>query len=283
MFVRRLAAAVACLLVVTLLQPAARGEKPKLKGLIITGGCCHDYPKQKVIISEAMSQRVSIEWDVWHTAKAEELVEKYQQPDWIKPYDIVVHNECWANVADPKLIDSVVAAHADNGVPAIVIHCAMHTFRATQSDEWRKLLGVTSRRHEKGGRQLDVKNVAADHPIMQGFPRMWHTPNGELYVVEKAWDGAVPLATAFGEDTKADQMCIWANQYGKARVFGTTLGHHNETMMSPEWLDVTARGLLWCVGKLNDDGTPADGYAGAGVGPLSFEKDAGKSPTPAVR
>ena len=99
-----------------------------------------------------------------------------------------------------------------------MIHCAMHSYRAASTDEWRKLLGVTSRRHEKGGRQLDVKNVAPEHPVMQGFPRMWRTPNGELYVVEKAWEGATPLATAYGEDTKKDQMCIWTNQYGKARV-----------------------------------------------------------------
>jgi hypothetical protein len=116
---------------------------------------------------------------------------------------------------------------------------------------------------------------------MQGFPRTWRTPNGELYVVLKAHPGVKSLATAYGEDTKADQMVIWTNTYGKARVFSTTLGHFNEEMLAPEWLGATARGLLWCVDKLQDDGTPAEGYAGTGVKPFSFQKDEGKEPTPA--
>lgn len=257
-------------------------EKPKLKGLIVVGGCCHDYERQKVILSEGLSQRASIEWDIVHGANGRDTkLDVYKKTDWIKPYDIVVHNECYGSINDNDWVESIAKAHTEHGVPAIVIHCSMHSYRAASTDEWRKLLGVTSRRHEKGGRQLDVKNVAQDHPIMQGFPRMWRTPNGELYVVEKAWEGATPLATAYGEDTKKDQMCIWTNQAGNAKVFGITLGHHNETMMSPEWMDVTARGLLWCVEKLNDDGTPADGFAGTGVKPYSFEKDIGKEPTPA--
>ncbi|MCA9246061.1 MAG: DUF1080 domain-containing protein, partial [Planctomycetales bacterium] len=57
--------------------------------------------------------------------------------------------------------------------------------------------------------------------------------------------------------------CIWTNQYGKARVFATTLGHHNETMQQPIYLDMIARGLLWSVGKLTEDGKPYPGYEGS--------------------
>ena len=261
----------------------AEDAKPKLKGLIVVGGCCHDYERQKVILSEGLSHRVSIEWDVFHGPNGRDTkLDVYKKDDWIKQYDIVVHNECYGGLKDNEWVEGIVTAHTENGIPAIVIHCSMHSYRAASTDAWRKLLGVTSRRHE-GKRQLDVQNVAQDHPIMQGFPRMWRTPNGELYVVEKAWEGATPLATAFGEDTKQDQMCIWTNEHEGAKVFGITLGHHNETMMSREWLDVTARGLLWCVGKLNEDGTPADGFAGTGVKPFSFQKDIGKEPTPAEK
>lgn len=263
---------------------ADAAEKPKLKGLIVVGGCCHDYDRQKLILSEGLSQRVSIAWDIVQgPAGREAKLDVYKKPNWIKPYDIVIHNECYGSVDDNAFLESLAKAHTENGVPAIVIHCSMHSYRAASTNQWRKLLGVTSRRHEKVKRPLDVKNAAPDHPIMQGFPRMWRTPNGELYVIEKTWEGAKPLATAFSPETKSDQMCIWTNEYEGAKVFGITLGHHNETMMSPEWLDVTARGLLWCVGKLNDDGTPAKGYAGTGVTAFSFQKDVGKKPTPAKK
>jgi type 1 glutamine amidotransferase len=53
---------------------------------------------------------------------------------------------------------------------------------------------------------------------------------------------------------------IWTNQYGKARVFGTTLGHHNETMGHEVYLDFVSRGLLWACDKLGEDGKPKAGY-----------------------
>ena len=39
---------------------------------------------------------------------------------------------------------------------------------------------------------------------------------------------------------------------GKTKVFGTTLGHNNETVADARYLDLVTRGLLWSVDKLND-------------------------------
>jgi len=158
----------------------------------------------------------------------------------------------------------VSAHHA--GVPAIFVHCSLHSYRnaGAGADGWRELIGVTSRSHE-GKRSVLVKKVNQDHPIMKGFPAEWQTPNGELYKIEKVWPNCIPLAQAYGKDTKKDHTVIWANTFGKAKVFGTSLGHHNETMNNDVWLDLVSRGLLWSVGKLNDDGTAADGYEGTGI------------------
>ena len=40
---------------------------------------------------------------------------------------------------------------------------------------------------------------------------------------------------------------IWVNAYGpnKTRVFGTSIGHHNETMLEPNYMEMITRGLLW--------------------------------------
>jgi type 1 glutamine amidotransferase len=40
---------------------------------------------------------------------------------------------------------------------------------------------------------------------------------------------------------------------GKAKVFGTTLGHQNATVADPRYLDLITRGLLWSVDKLDAD------------------------------
>jgi type 1 glutamine amidotransferase len=45
------------------------------------------------------------------------------------------------------------------------------------------------------------------------------------------------------------------------RVFGTTIGHHNETMSQETYLDLVTRGLLWACRKLDKNGKPVPGYA----------------------
>jgi type 1 glutamine amidotransferase len=45
---------------------------------------------------------------------------------------------------------------------------------------------------------------------------------------------------------------IWINQYGKARVFGTTYGHSDDTFRDPVFLDYVSRGVVWAAGRLKD-------------------------------
>ena len=279
---RRILPFAAITVVLTLLAnssvTAQEGDKPKakLKGLLITGGCCHDYAKQTLILTEGLSQRMSITWDIVHGQNERTTkLDVYSNGDWSKGYDLVVHNECYGAVDDVAFVERIVKGHTETGVGAVVVHCSMHTYRAARTEEWRNFLGVTSRRHERGGRQLDVSRVKP-HPIMTTFPDKWRTPNGELYVIENVGPKTVPLATAYGVDTKKNHVCMWTNEYGKAKVFGTTLGHHNETMMDSRWLDAVARGALWTIGKLQENGKPAPGYEGTGVGPFSFEVSAGQ-------
>src|SRR5688572_16831049 len=79
----------------------------KLKGLIITGGCCHDYERQNVILSEGLSQRVSISWDIVHEGDPKDRTYKisvYNNPNWSAGYDVVVHNECFGHMDDVKFL-----------------------------------------------------------------------------------------------------------------------------------------------------------------------------------
>ena len=265
-----------------------KAKKPKpLRALLVTGGCCHDYENQIEIIKQGLSQRANVKFEVFHGfSDRNRKVPLYQTTDWAKGYDVVVHNECYGAVADLKWVKNLVDGHTQHKVPLIAIHCAMHSYRAAKTDDWRQLLGVTSVRHERGGVSLDVVNRAPDHPITRNWAGQWKTPNGELYVIEKAWPNCKPLATAYGIGTKKDQTVIWVNEYKGTKVFGTTLGHHNETMLSDEWLDVVARGLLWSCGKLDEEGNIAAGYEGSGerkiwTPSMLRELAAQQKPTPA--
>lgn len=252
-----------CLVLFT--APAIEAAKP-LKGLLITGGCCHDYDNQKRIVTEGISQRAHIVWDIVHEGgtSSEHMVSIYKNPNWAMGYDVIVHNECFGAVTDPDFVKGITNAHF-KGVPGVFIHCALHSYRNSGANEsWRELIGVTSTSHEKH-RPVTVVQTGVEHPVLTDFPKEWRTPNGELYKIEKIWPNCTPLATAFGEDTQKDHTVIWVNTFGGTRMFGTSLGHHNETMNNDIWLGLVARGVLWVTGKLDDRGNPLEGYAGSGI------------------
>lgn len=72
----------------------------------------------------------------------------------------------------------------------------------------------------------------------------------ELYIIEKVWPDTTVLATSESEKTGESQPVFWTHRYGKARVFGTTYGHSNETFEDPVFLQALSRGTLWAAGRL---------------------------------
>ena len=219
-----------------------------LRVLLITGGCCHNYPFQASQLTTALARHLRAEWTIVNEGGngTQAMIPFYDHSDWAKPYDVIIHNECFADTKDPAYLRRITAVH-HAGKPAVVIHCAMNTYRATDVDDWREFLGVTSRRHDHQSR-YPVKTVAPDHPIMKGVPADWVTPKDELYVIEKLWPNARTLATSVSElDGKAYPVA-WVNQYGQARVFGTTYGHSDETFSDPVYLGMVRRGILWAAG-----------------------------------
>lgn len=248
----------------------AADTKP-LRALLVTGGCCHDYGNQKAVISSGVSARANVQWTIVEeggTGTKHEPFDQsiYHNPDWHKGYDVIVHNECFSHDTDLEYVGKFLKPHRE-GLPAVVIHCTMHTFWSLPDDRFREFLGVMSNRH---GPQhpLDVKTVNDKSPVMKGFPKDFKTGDEELYEIKKVFPTATVLATAADKKkesgawvpTEREHAVIWLNEYGKGRVFGTTLAHNTKTMEQPAYLDLLTRGLLWSCGKLNEDGTPKAGY-----------------------
>ncbi len=233
---------------------AGQAEASTVRALMITGGCCHDYQNQKKLISEGLSQRVgNIEWTILEYGSGRDVkADIYTQADWIEGFDMVVHNECFGGVEDPEFVRGIVSAHVEHAVPAIVIHCSMHSYRnSLAADSWRAFLGVTSRRHEKSKHSLRV--VATEdgkqHPILSAMGDTWETPNGELYIIEKVWPKTQVLAKVHSEETGKDEPVIWTNEHQGVRVFGISLGHHNETIETETWQNIVAAGWKWSMEK----------------------------------
>jgi len=235
---------------------AARADDPPIRALLVAGGCCHDYKHQKEILTEGISARANVEWAIAYDPDSgtNHLNPVYEKDDWAKGFDVVMHDECSADVKDLAVIDRILKPHRE-GLPAVVIHCGMHCYRSEgwpkKVTPWFEFTGLPSTGH---GAQAPIAITFLDkhNPIIQPL-QDWTTINEELYNNGnggKLLETAQPLAR--GKQTGHEFVTVWTNTYnGKARVFGTTLGHNNVTVGDSRYLDLVTRGLLWSVGKLD--------------------------------
>lgn len=250
-------------------------ETPKpapIKVMIITGGCCHDYAKQKEVLRIGLEQRANVEVKLVHTddRSTKARFEMYEKADWAKGFDVVIHDECSSDVKEMPYVENILNAHK-NGVAAVNLHCAMHCYRVG-TDDWFQFVGIHSTGHGPQ-KPIDVTFIEKEHGISRGLEN-WTTINEELYNNVRVFETSKILARG-RQDTgkKVDDFVVaWAHEYGKSRVFSTTLGHNTETVADGRYLDLVSRGLLWSVNKLNPEGKPLPGYEGSGVKPIMIDQ-----------
>ena len=256
----------------------ARADEPKpIRALLVIGGCCHDYAKQKDILTAGVSARTHVVWTVAYDPDKTDghLNPVYERADWADGFDVVVHDECSSNVADKATVDRILKPHRD-GLPAVVLHCGMHSYRTEGYPDavtpWFEFTGLPSTGH---GPQLPIEVTFVDRnsPITKGLTD-WTTIKEELYNnhAGRLLDRAHPLARGKqvikqrnGETTTDDCVVAWINSYaGKTRVFATTLGHNNETVADARYLDLVTRGLLWSLDSLDEAHLKPAGKADSG-------------------
>ena len=252
-----------------LLALPAFGAEPKpLRALLITGGCCHDYAKQKDILKQGLEERVYVVVDQVHTddKSTKPPLAILGNPDYAKGYDIVIHDECAADVSDPKIIAGVLAPHRA-GMPGLNLHCAMHCYRVgnpgqkaeagSERSAWFDYLGIQSSRHD-WQKPIAIQFVDKAHLITKGLED-WSTTNEELYNNVQIFPTVIALARGKqpqkqnGMTNDVESVVAWVNQYGKARVFSTTIGHNNTTVGDPRYIDLLARSLVWACAKPEHD------------------------------
>lgn len=233
-------------------KEAAKPEPARpLKALLIAGGCCHDYAKQHEVLYKGIQERANVRVDVmWTRDKSTNPpLPLYDDPDWAKGYDIIIHDECAASNKDLKVMENILEVHKT--IPAVHLHCAMHSFR-NGTDKWPKHLGLHSTGHGPQ-KPLEITYTNPDHPITKTLEN-WVTKNEELYNNREIFD-AEPLALATQKvgDRENSAVVAWTNTKQGAPTFSTTIGHNTYTVEDPRYLDLVTRGMLWAAGKLNDD------------------------------
>lgn len=268
-------------------QLPAEESADKLRVLLVAGGCCHDYSTQVKLLKEGIEERINAEVTVVlsTSTSTETVFEIYESDDWANGYDVVIHDECSANVTERPYVDRILAAHR-GGTPAVNLHCAMHSYRwgdfrqpvelGADNAGWYEMIGVQSTGHGPKA-PIEILHTDTDHPITKGLVD-WKTVDEELYNNVRVYGGTSVLVSGKqwmppnkrelkeNPDAAAKEstaVIAWTNQYGpnKTKIFSTSLGHQNDTVADDRYEDFVVRGLLWATGNLTADGKPTAAYA----------------------
>jgi len=225
--------------------PASAG----LRGLILTSpGVFHDYAFQSQAIAQAIAARSGMRFDVSLSEH-----QRWETTEFSRGYDVLIYNICMANNRNEKLIANLRRQTEELGVPAVVIHCSLHSFRDTNS--WWPFVGLRTRSHEPL-RPMEQRRVG-EHPVLDGIPADWRIADDELYI-NLAFD-AQPLLTSRGEKG-ATHVTAWLKMHGESAVFGTTLGHTRTTLEDPAFQQLLANAVLYLTGQSGQfsSGRPQD-------------------------
>jgi len=104
-----------------------------------------------------------------------------------------------------------------------------------------------------------ISSRAPEHPIMKGLPLSWLHAKDELYDrMRGPFENATILATSYSDIEKNEQSwkpklkgsgwnvpMLMAINYGKGRIFHTTLGHFDYSMECVGFMTTLQRGAEW--------------------------------------
>ena len=152
--------------------------------------------------------------------------------DALKNYDGVIFANTTGDLPlpDPQaFVDWVKAGHAFVGM-----HSASDTFHGFRP--YVEMIGGEFLTHGSQA-TVDCLNQDAKHAACKHLPATW-TVHDEIYLLKSftrsTVHGLLTLDKEPNKKTPGDYPIAWCKQFGKGRVFYTSLGHR-EDMWDPEW------------------------------------------------
>jgi type 1 glutamine amidotransferase len=155
--------------------------------------------------------------------------------------EIVLHFKNYDPIPQEDKAKANLTEFVRRGKGLVVVHYASGAFE--NWPEFRNLVGRTQgKRHDKRG-PFTVKIVNRDHPITKGMEDF--QTDDELFIELTGDRPIVVLATARSNITGNDHPMAFAFEYGKGRVFHTTLGHDARAIRMSGAAELIRRGAAW--------------------------------------
>lgn len=191
-------------------------------------------------------------------------------------YDVVVSNFGWKAAPWPVKTQKAFEMYIENGGGFVSIHAADNSF--PEWEAYNKMIGLGGwgGRNEKDGPYIYYNNENkkiidstkgpagehgkrhefpvtirnAEHPITKGMPQVWLTGIDECYAkLRGPAENLTVLATGKDQSetrpTDRHEPVLMVIDYGKGRVFHSTLGHDTDSFENVGFIVSFLRGTEW--------------------------------------
>jgi uncharacterized protein len=257
-----------------LAAPAA-SEAATIPVLIVDGQNNHKWRETTPVLKQELEQTGLFRVDV-ATVTQEDAQSKNYSPRFADYRVVVLNYTDYDNgVQWPEKMRSSFVNYVRSGGGVVVFHAASSAF-----PKWREFneitgLGGWGGRDEHSGPYVYFKDgkevrdtspgpgghhgkaheyrieiVNHDHPITRGLPDSWMHGTEELYdSLRGPAENLTILATAYSDPATGgsgrNEPILFTVQFGKGRIFHTTLGHDTAAMQDPGFIATLQRGTEW--------------------------------------
>jgi len=230
---------------------------------VLTGASEHDWQRASKLCGQILEETGHFE------------VCYYDNPslflshrDGIKDFDlfVVIYNGLrWGQLAEDNFIEAV-----KNGCGVVILHSTNNGFKGWSEFEslcalmWRRETQIINGNTYRVGtghgtyHNFDIVLTDLNHPITQGLPKILQNHPDELYHNLKHMHDAPyhVIATAYSSPeqggTGKHEPVVFVRNYGKGRIFHTTLGHTwpgepPDSLQSTAFKLLLVRGSKWAV------------------------------------
>jgi type 1 glutamine amidotransferase len=210
--------------------------------LIVSGGWEGHQPQ---VVAQRIEERLAkLDFKI---DRADSL-NVFEPPNDLSRYQVIIPN--WTMGAlTPEATKNLTGAIRD-GVGLGGIHGGMgDAIRGNADYEW--MVGGHFVGHPHVG-DYTVELSGGDHPITRGLPRSFPYRSEEYYLLTDPANNVLAQASYTHEGKTCLMPIAWTKQWGKGRIFYSSLGHDpKEFDEFPVSFDLAIRGISWAAGALS--------------------------------